>query len=562
MTISSVNIKNYKSFENASFDINPITVFVGTNSSGKSSLMQIILLFAQSFRTNKSRNKALQLYGKFLELGEPENVFFNKLTDRELEFSFDLREPIKLSVLARQLKARLVGVTRRLLRNYHSTLDELMDPEDSQSRIEIRRLMRLQRSYRIEYSQEEEIEKNLAILKKLKKIISSMELTTANELGEEFGFPDLKELENFDLNGIKSIVERVSEIAELSYIDNVVYRFAYDDKNESIKITSISVMSDNKCLLEMKYNTRGSQESVSFESELININVLNKNKKNIVETVKIKGLRFFIEDKLINVNSSIGERFMVRSPSSYLVYSLFFSAVQEVSKSFISNRIRHVSPIRAYPKRYYMVNDLQENDHWNTFDSDKLAAIIKSKPEIKNDINYWLDRLGISIDVEKLNHLIHSIKVEQNGLSLDLTDVGFGVSQILPVIIQPIIASDDSITIIEQPEIHIHPKAQADLADFFISIIESTSKRLIIETHSEAFLKRLRRRMAENTKNIEGSIPASKVAIHYVDKRVENGEGSLIRKIDISSSGAFDWPDEFSEIEIDDTIGFIKYQEQ
>ena len=105
----------------------------------------------------------------------------------------------------------------------------------------------------------------------------------------------------------------------------------------------------------------------------------------------------------------------------------------------------------------------------------------------------------------RIKDIIHQIVVKQNSLDLDITDVGFGVSQVLPVIIQGFLSKERSITLVEQPEIHLHPKMQADLADLFIDIAinknvkkGSSSKYLIIETHSEYLLKRLRRRISEN----------------------------------------------------------------
>ena len=89
---------------------------------------------------------------------------------------------------------------------------------------------------------------------------------------------------------------------------------------------------------------------------------------------------------------------------------------------------------------------------------------------------------------------------------VDLPDVGFGISQVLPVLVQCFYAPQGSIIIIEQPEIHLHPSAQAALADVFIDVINSRENgkdrniQLIIETHSEHFLRRLQRRIAENKK--------------------------------------------------------------
>lgn len=87
---------------------------------------------------------------------------------------------------------------------------------------------------------------------------------------------------------------------------------------------------------------------------------------------------------------------------------------------------------------------------------------------------------------------------------VDLPDVGFGISQVLPVLVQCFYAPANAIVIMEQPEIHLHPSAQAALADVMIDVINSKENgknrniQLIIETHSEHFLKRLQRRIAED----------------------------------------------------------------
>ena len=88
---------------------------------------------------------------------------------------------------------------------------------------------------------------------------------------------------------------------------------------------------------------------------------------------------------------------------------------------------------------------------------------------------------------------------------VDLPDVGFGISQVLPVLVQCFYAPPDSIVFMEQPEIHLHPRAQSALADVMIDVINSREHgrnrdiQLIIETHSEHFLRRLQRRIAEKT---------------------------------------------------------------
>jgi len=100
----------------------------------------------------------------------------------------------------------------------------------------------------------------------------------------------------------------------------------------------------------------------------------------------------------------------------------------------------------------------------------------------------------------------YEVKVRTRGSSdpVDLPDVGFGISQVLPVIVQCYYAPRDSIIIMEQPEIHLHPSAQAALADVMIDVVASRENgadrkiQLIVETHSEHFLRRLQRRIAED----------------------------------------------------------------
>lgn len=101
----------------------------------------------------------------------------------------------------------------------------------------------------------------------------------------------------------------------------------------------------------------------------------------------------------------------------------------------------------------------------------------------------------------------YDVKVRTKGSKnwVDIPDVGMGVSQVLPVIVELFYAPPGSIIIMEQPELHLHPSAQAGLADVIIDAIharenyENRGIQLIIETHSEHFLRRLQRRIAEGT---------------------------------------------------------------
>ena len=99
----------------------------------------------------------------------------------------------------------------------------------------------------------------------------------------------------------------------------------------------------------------------------------------------------------------------------------------------------------------------------------------------------------------------YDVKVRTKGSNnwVDIPDVGIGVSQVLPVIVELFYAPPGSVIIMEQPELHLHPSAQAGLADVVIDAIrakenyENRGIQLLIETHSEHFLRRLQRRLAE-----------------------------------------------------------------
>ena len=113
----------------------------------------------------------------------------------------------------------------------------------------------------------------------------------------------------------------------------------------------------------------------------------------------------------------------------------------------------------------------------------------------------------------------YEVKLRVKGMKdwVDLPDVGFGISQVLPVLVQCFYAAAGSIILMEQSEIHLHPSAQSELADVIIDVVnsrENSSDRniqVIIETHSEHFLRRLQRRIAEDR------IPQKMVSAYFSD---------------------------------------------
>ena len=156
-----------------------------------------------------------------------------------------------------------------------------------------------------------------------------------------------------------------------------------------------------------------------------------------------------------------------------------------------------------------------------------------------------------SFDVKQISahRKEYEVKVKTPGApsQVDLPDVGFGVSQVLPVIVQCFYAPAGSILFIEQPELHLHPRAQSHLADLFIDVLTSRQDgkerqiQLIIETHSEHFLNRLQRRIAEA--NGEHQILANQISAYFANMI---GSESNLEPLQVDLYGTIsNWPENF-----------------
>ena len=142
------------------------------------------------------------------------------------------------------------------------------------------------------------------------------------------------------------------------------------------------------------------------------------------------------------------------------------------------------------------------------------------------------------------------IRTHANAPEVKLTDVGFGISQVLPALVQAFYAPQNSMVWMEQPEIHLHPQVQAELADVFISAVQAReggkprNVQLIVESHSEHFLTRLQRRVAE------GGIKPQDVAVYFCKR--SDGAAEL-EPLELNLYGEIEnWPENFFGDELTD----------
>jgi predicted ATPase len=149
----------------------------------------------------------------------------------------------------------------------------------------------------------------------------------------------------------------------------------------------------------------------------------------------------------------------------------------------------------------------------------------------------------------------------------NVADVGYGISQVLPVIVQGLLTRPGGVYMVQQPELHLHPDAQAGLADFFL-YLSLYGIRVIVETHSEYLLIRLRRRLAEGKLDVGRSLPGfrrthlklckDQVAILQTENKGQK-IGSKVTELILGDSFQFEnLPKGFMSQAIDDRMALLK----
>ncbi len=215
------------------------------------------------------------------------------------------------------------------------------------------------------------------------------------------------------------------------------------------------------------------------------------------------------------------------------------------------HNFKYLSPVRAIPERAYLhyspqVDELSSDGanaaHLLWSKKDELVLWKNNKIKLSAAVNECIECLGLSqkMSPSKIGDVLYSIGVSENisGGNVSLSDVGFGYSQILPVILMGLVGQkNDNLILLEQPEIHLHPSSAANLADLFLGFIECGA-HYIIETHSQELINKLRLRVIENPEL------KKKINVVFVDSDPESG--ASIRQFEIDENGMFpDWPEGF-----------------
>ena len=232
-------------------------------------------------------------------------------------------------------------------------------------------------------------------------------------------------------------------------------------------------------------------------------------------------------------------------------------AVEQVVQ-FFTSKIRYLGPLRADPQSSQRFAPSSELDDVGAkgeyaaavYDANQNAYIqwynpLTEKNEqstLKQALDTWVRYLGVAnavqIQVAGQSGVSWQVVHMEGHKALPLTAVGVGVSQILPILVMGLLAPSNTLLLVEQPELHLHPSVQARLGDFFMGLAKC-GKQCLIETHSENLVSQLRYHIVQ-----AGGQENSDCLVYFVDQD-ERG-GARFNPIEISPKGnILNWPDGF-----------------
>ncbi|MHC4402669.1 MAG: AAA family ATPase [Planctomycetota bacterium] len=230
--------------------------------------------------------------------------------------------------------------------------------------------------------------------------------------------------------------------------------------------------------------------------------------------------------------------------------------VSDTAAEFLEHLI-HVPGHRGNPERTYPVTNVGETfpgvfqnyvasmiAHWQE------QGVKQALKGVSNDF----ERLGLSWKVVakrvadsqveiSVGRVAHSARGSDRDL-VSIADVGFGLSQVLPVVVALRAASPKNLVYLEEPEIHLHPRAQVALAELLCDAVKRGVK-MVVETHSALLLLALQALVAD------GKLPSELVKLHWFTRSETDG-ATHIHSADLDEAGAYgDWPEDFGDVELD-----------
>lgn len=614
--ITKWKVSNFKSINgDAELEFGKLTIFAGENSSGKSTLIQSILLVTQTLN-DQYRSQPVVLNGPYINLGRFSDIRSDIGDSSKITFAWTCK-PFPNSSSARGFFSRSSVRGKYYDPEYYrikeASCEIAFDAGESKSPNDLLQ-HRPQLNYMRLYGQFEGekrtnkkgAEISIRRLKnpkpKLERILgdqSDSKNTEASELsyninGDRHVILEIKERYNNSANIVgcslrhffpdtyyinvdvsdeisSGIIDIIKRSSRLRRVQRSAYLQRYLSENSHHIMGTLRKVIKDFNGIEEKLDSFSESfawgkmlESLSKEErkELQqNINSCNNLSEKIHNTVKrtmpkewnYHGLRIGSEPQLIN------------------------ESIRYMYQSF-PNSLRYLGPLRRSPEFLHplpvasdlhgvgvngegtaLVLEVQGSREVSyipsvNFTKKRLDSSIETQ-KLTVAVDDWLQYLGIGESVESVvqGSSGHEIIIANKKSSKrhNIAHVGVGISQVLPIIVKGLLSDEDSTLIFEQPELHLHPNVQALLGDFFLSMVLS-NRQCIVETHSEHLINRLCRRVAASSAK-DKLDESIKIFFTKMEKQGSSFEEAKIEKTGAISS----WPDNFyddTNIEINEVL--------
>lgn len=340
-------------------------------------------------------------------------------------------------------------------------------------------------------------------------------LDTLIDMGEG-SFADYKTIWGYDLRTKMPVLKNL-------YVESELYKLEIKKKGDKYSLNF--ELKERKYKKSEKYKLdKMMDDFIESMTKLLEKEEQGKESfKSVLEYKSIVDFSFNTIETLRNELKKAGHRFASMQVSDC-----------SARLGAIKSSLNYIGAFRTPPERtYYRKAKLM--DKVDKYGSNYIDLILEWKdnasPEYKELVRilrYMKILHGIRFRKSSGGRFEPRVKINDGGVWSSLIDVGFGISQLLPIVVADLQMSKGSTLIVAQPEMHLHTSAQADFASYFIKQVKEENKRYILETHSEYMLNRIRAAI------VKGVIGPKDVSVYYFDNSIS---GSKYYKINLTKDG-------------------------